>query len=328
MKSHILYLSLLLTTLQHTVFAAGQFTDSSIHSNKKENDMEHKQVFFRSIKVDGLAIFYREAGTPGKPVILLLHGFPSSSRMYNDLMRDLADSYHLIAPDYPGFGQSSAPVTTAYTYTFDNLTTTISHFIDQLGLKKFSLYLQDYGGPIGFRIATQRPEAVQALIIQNANAYTEGLGEALAPLAAYMQDPNADTEKGARALLTPEATRWQYTHGAENIAAINPDSYITDQYYLDRPGNDVIQLALFRNYSSNLALYDTWQAYFSKYHPATLVISGRHDPLFVAAGALAFKKDNPAAEIHLLNGGHFALEEHHLQAAALIKTFLQQKQIH
>ena len=277
---------------------------------------------YNTIKVDGLTIFYREAGNKDKPTILLLHGFPSSSVMYRDLITDLAANYHLIAPDYPGFGYSSMPSTKEYTYTFDNLANTINHFIDSLGLKKVSLYLQDYGGPVGFRIATQRPQLIQSLIVQNANAYNEGLGEALAPLVGYIQKPNTETEKAARGFLTIDATKWQYTEGAENPNKISPDGYTLDQHFLDRKRNDEIQLALFRDYGSNLPLYAVWQAYFKKQQPATLVISGKNDKLFVAAGAAAFKKDLPNAQISLLNGGHFVLEEKHKEAAKLIKDFL------
>jgi len=282
---------------------------------------------FKTIKVDGLDIFYREAGDKNKPAILLLHGFPSSSHMYRDLINDLSADYHLIAPDYPGFGQSSSPSPSAYNYSFDNLALTINHFIDALELKKFSLYVQDYGGPVGFRIAAQRPELIQALIVQNANAYDEGLGEALGPLVAYIQNQNAETEKGVRGFLSFDATKWQYTDGAEDVSKISPDSYTTDQYYLDRPGNDEIQLALFRNYGTNLPLYDTWHSYFRKYQPATLVISGKNDKLFIAAGAEAFKKDIKDAQISLLNGGHFVLEEKHAEAASVIKSFLFKKGI-
>ncbi|GGK79563.1 alpha/beta fold hydrolase [Rufibacter glacialis] len=289
--------------------------------------MEQGSLFFKTIEINGLEIFYREAGDKSKPAILLLHGFPSSSRMYNDLMKNLSDSYYLIAPDYPGFGQSSAPTLKEYTYTFDNLATTINRFIDALGLRKLSLYMQDYGGPVGLRIASQRPELIQALIVQNANAYHEGLGEALAPLAAYILNPSGETEKAARSFLTLEATKWQYTDGAEDDSRINPDSFITDQYYLDRPGNDAIQLALFRNYGSNFQLYEFWHAYFREHEPATLVISGKNDKLFTAAGATAFKKDIKDAQISLLNGGHFVLEEHYLKAASIIKNFLQDKGI-
>jgi pimeloyl-ACP methyl ester carboxylesterase len=277
---------------------------------------------FKTIQVDGLTIFYREAGDKNKPTILLLHGFPSSSHMYRNLINDLSDDFHLIAPDYPGFGQSASPSPSDYTYSFDNFALTISHFIDALELKKFVLFMHDYGGPVGFRIASQKPERIQALIVQNANAYTEGLGEALNPLVAYIEDPNATTEKGARVYLSPDAVKWLYTEGAEDHSKICPDSYTLDQYYLDRPGNDEIQLTLFKNYGTNLPLYDTWQSYFRKYQPLTLVISGKNDRLFLAAGAIAFKKDIANAQIHLLNGGHFVLEEKHAEAASIITSFL------
>ena len=282
---------------------------------------------FKKVKVSGLDIFYREAGDTNKPTILLLHGFPASSHMYRDLINDLSSDYHLIAPDYPGFGQSSSPSPSAYDYSFDNLAVTINHFIDAVGLTKFSLYVQDYGGPVGFRIAAQRPESIQALIVQNANAYNEGLGSALAPLVDYIQNQNEETEKGARSFLSFDTIKWLYTDGAEDISKISPDSYTMDQYYLNRPGNDEIQLALFRNYGTNLSLYDEWHSYFRKYQPPTLVISGKNDQLFIAAGAEGFKKDNEDAQISLLSGGHFVLEEKHVEAALLIKSFLSRKGI-
>jgi pimeloyl-ACP methyl ester carboxylesterase len=283
------------------------------------------QTRFKTLKVDGLDIFYREAGDPSKPIILLLHGFPSSSHMYRDLINDLSSSYHLIAPDYPGFGESSHPSISDYNYTFDQLAKTIEHFVDELHIKKLSLYVQDYGGPVGFRIASRRPELIQALIVQNANAYKEGLGPETGALFNYMENPNAETEKVARTLLNIEATRWQYTDGASDLSKISPDSYNSDQYYLNRPGNDQVQLALFRDYGSNLKLYDEWHAYFKKYQPATLVISGKKDKIFIAAGGEAFKRDNPKAQISLLDGGHFVLEEKHQEAAALIHKFLSQQ---
>jgi pimeloyl-ACP methyl ester carboxylesterase len=282
---------------------------------------------FRTVRVDGLDIFYREAGDKNKPKILLLHGFPSSSHMYRDLINDLSADFHLIAPDYPGFGQSSAPSPLVYNYSFDNLTLTINQFIDALELRKFSLYVQDYGGPVGFRIAVQRPELIQALIVQNANAYNEGLGDALGPLVAYIQNQNAETEKGARVFFSSEAIKWLYTDGAEDTSRISPDSYSSDQFYVNRPGNDKIQLTLFRDYGTNLSLYDTWHSYFRKYQPPTLVISGRNDKLFIAAGAEGFKRDVKEAQISLLNGGHFVLEEKHAEAASVIKSFLFEKVI-
>ncbi|MGE5821483.1 MAG: alpha/beta fold hydrolase [Nitrososphaerota archaeon] len=277
---------------------------------------------FKTVKVDGLDIFYREAGFKNKPAILLLHGFPSSSHMYRDLIKDLSEDYYLVAPDYPGFGQSSSPSPAVYNYSFDNLALTINHFIDALELKKFSLYVQDYGGPVGFRIAAQRPELIQALIIQNANAYNEVLGDALSPLVDYIQKQNAGTEQAVRGFLSPDTTKWLYTDGAEDVFKISPDSYAIDQYYLGRPGNDEIQLALFRNYGTNLPLYEEWHSYFRKYQPPTLVISGKNDKLFVEAGAKAFRRDLKDAQISLLNGGHFVLEEKHAEAASMIKSFL------
>jgi len=281
---------------------------------------------YQTIKIDGLDIFYREAGNKNNPAILFLHGFPSSSHMYRDIMNDLADKYHVIAPDYPGFGYSSSPSPVEYTYSFDNLSLVMDHFIDALGLKKVSLYVQDYGGPVGFRIATRRPALIRALIIQNANAYTEGLGDALKPLVDYLRDPSPETEKEARSILTAEGTKWQYTDGAEDVTKVSPDSYTTDQYFLDRKGNVDIQLTLFRSYATNLPLYDQWHAYFKKNQPPTLVIWGKNDKLFIAPGAGAYKKDIPRAEVHLLNGGHFLLEEHHAEAARLIDRFLTGKE--
>jgi pimeloyl-ACP methyl ester carboxylesterase len=302
-------------------FTVGDVTKGIVpyQTQKEKTD---KIVRYKTIKVDGLDIFYREAGDINKPVILLLHGFPSSSHQFRDLITNLSSKYHVIAPDYPGFGQSSAPSLKEYEYTFENLSLTIDHFIDALQLKKFSLFLHDFGGPVGFRIAARRPTLIQSLIIQNANAYNEGLGDALAPLVAYIKNPNAETEKPVRAFLAAGTTKWQYTNGAEDATKISPDSYITDQAYLDRKGNDEIQLALFRNYGANLPKYEEWHAYFKKYQPATLIIWGKNDVFFTVPGAEAYKKDLPKAEIHLLNAGHFPLEEYHTETAGLIDLFL------
>jgi pimeloyl-ACP methyl ester carboxylesterase len=282
---------------------------------------------FKTITINGVDIFYREAGDKKKPTILLLHGFPSSSHMYRDLINDLSSDYHLIAPDYPGFGQSDSPSTEIYQYSFNNLAATVNSLTEELGLKKFSLYMHDYGGPVGLRIATHRPESIQALIVQNANAYAEGLGNALQPLVAYIQNENEETEKGARSFLSADAIRWLYTNGAEDVSKISPDGYMLDHSYVNRPGNDEIQLALFRNYGTNISLYETWQSYFRIYQPPTLVISGKNDEIFIAAGAEAFKKDLKDVHINLLEGGHFVLEEKHGEAASIIKSFLANKGI-
>ncbi|MCV2484766.1 alpha/beta hydrolase [Flavobacterium sp. SH_e] len=315
--------------LMLTIVSVNQFKlyakFSAEQNGKVKNNIIYNPVQYKTILVDGLNIFYREAGEIAKPTIILLHGFPSSSHMYRNLMTELAGNYHVIAPDYPGFGQSSAPTPEKYQYTFDNLSVTIEHFIDKLKIKKASFYIQDYGGPVGLRIATRRPELIQSFIIQNANAYVEGLGEILKPLTAYIENQNTETEKAARFFLMLDATKWQYLTGAENSENVAPESYIVDQYYLDRAGNDVIQLALFRDYGSNIALYEKWHQYFAKYQPPMLVIWGKNDQFFTAPGANAYKKDNPSAEIHFVNGGHFALEEHYSEVSKLIINFLSKK---
>jgi pimeloyl-ACP methyl ester carboxylesterase len=281
------------------------------------------KIFYRTEIVDGLSIFYREAGNREHPVLLLLHGFPSSSHMFRNLIAELSDSFYIIAPDYPGFGQSSSPGVKEFIYTFDHLSLIIERFIDQLQLRDITVYMQDYGGPVGMRIASRNPGLFTALIIQNANAYTEGLGSLLQPLTLYAQDPTAENEKEVRFFLSLEATRWQYTHGAADAAAIDPDSYITDQYYLDRPGNDEIQLALFRDYGNNYPRYSEWQQYLRTATPATLVIWGKNDAMFIAAGADAYKKDLPDADVIQIEGGHCLLEEHYHDVAALIRPFMQ-----
>lgn len=275
---------------------------------------------YKTIKVNGLDIFYRESGSITNPTILFLHGFPSSSHMYRDIMVDLSQKYHVIAPDYPGFGYSSTPSLIDFDYTFDNLSHIIDGFIDVMHLKKVNLYLQDYGGPVGFRVAARRPELIQSLLIQNANAYNEGLGDAVAPLVNYFKKQTPETEKGAREILT--TTQWQYTDGVADLSKVSPDSYIHDDARLSRKGNDLIQLSFFRSYGSNIALYDSWHEYFKKYQPATLVVWGKNDKIFISPGALAYKNDINDAEVHLLDGGHFLLEEHHAEVATLIDTFL------
>lgn len=312
MKSYLLPISLMLSAIFSMQTASGQ-----VHPNK--NHMN-----FKKIKISSVEIFYREAGDPAKPTILLLHGFPSSSHMYRDLMSDLSDKYHVIAPDYPGFGQSSSPPVTEYDYTFDNLSKTIEQFIDALKLKKFSLYMQDYGGPVGLRIALRRPELIHAFIIQNANSYSEGLGD-LKPFLDYIKEPNKHNEESVRQFFTLSATQWQYTEGVKDISKISPDSYTIDQYYLDRPGNDAVQLALCRDYGSNFPKYKEWQSYFRKYKPKTLIVWGKNDKLFTRTGAEAYLKDLPNAELHLMNGGHFLLEEYHLEVSKMINSFLSGK---
>jgi pimeloyl-ACP methyl ester carboxylesterase len=276
-----------------------------------------------NINIDGQTIFYREAGNKEKtPTILLLHGFPSSSHMFRNLMPALADKFHLVAPDYPGFGNSSMPTVDEFHYTFDHLADIVDKFVGQIGLEKFGIYVMDYGAPIGYRLAIKHPERIEALIVQNGNAYDEGLREFWEPLKAYWRDPNEKNKEALRKFLTIEATKWQYTHGVKNESAISPDNWILDQSLLDRPGNKEIQLQLFYDYRSNPPLYPQWQDYFRKYQPPTLVVWGRNDLIFTKEGAVPYQRDLKNIEVHLLDTGHFALEEEGELIADLISRFL------
>jgi pimeloyl-ACP methyl ester carboxylesterase len=279
-------------------------------------------VRYQTIKVENLDLFYREAGSPENPTILLLHGFPTSSQMFRNLIPALADRYHLVAPDDPGFGNSSMPSSEEFEYSFDRLTDVIEQFTNKLKLKQYSLYLMDYAAPIGFRLATRHPERVRSLIIQNGNAYEEGLREFWQPLKAYWQTRSAENEEKLRQLLTLEATKWQYTHGTRNPEAINPDNWNLDQSFLDRPGNKEIQLALFYNYRSNPPLYPQWQEYFRTYQPPTLITWGKNDQIFPIEGAYPYQRDLNNIELHLLDTGHFALEEESEAIASYIKRFM------
>ncbi len=277
----------------------------------------------QTITVDGQTIFYREAGDKDKtPTILLLHGFPTSSHMFRNVIPALADKFHLVAPDYPGFGYNSMPPVDRFEYTFDHLAEIVEKFVHQIGLEKYSLYVMDYGAPVGYRIAVKHPEKVEALIVQNGNAYDEGLGEFWEPLRAYWSEPNEKNKNALKKFLTLEATRWQYTHGVKNENAISPDNWIHDQSLLDRPGNNEIQLQLFYDYKSNPPLYPQWQEYFRKYQPPTLVVWGRNDIIFSKEGAIPYQRDLKDVQIHLLNTGHFALEEEGELIAELISRFL------
>lgn len=283
-------------------------------------------IKYKNVKIKDLDIFYREAGSRENPTILLLHGFPTSSHMFRNLMMKLESSYHLIAPDYPGFGQSSMPLVNEFDYSFDNLATVIAEFIDVIELKDYSLYLMDYGAPVGFRIATKYPNRLQSLIIQNGNAYEEGLKEFWEPLKAYWKNPeNENTIDNVRKLLTIDATRWQYTHGVQDVEKISPDNWIHDQALLDRKGNKEIQLQLFLSYSTNLAFYPAWQEYFRQHQPPTLIAWGENDYIFPAEGAYPYKRDLNNLEFHLLNAGHFPLEDNNDKISALIDDFLTRK---
>ena len=280
------------------------------------------KTMHRTVNVDGLDIFYREAGPKDAPTVLLLHGFPTSSRMFRDLIPALADRYHLVAPDYPGFGNSSMPTLEDFDYTFDNLANVIDAFTRKLGLDRYSLYVMDYGAPVGFRLATMHPERVQALVVQNGNAYEEGLGKFWDSFRAYWGEPSDKNALPLKGFLNLEATKWQYNHGTREPEAIIPDAWIVDQYFQDRPGNKAIQLRLFYDYGSNPALYPEWQAYFRAYQPPTLVVWGQNDFIFPAAGAHPYKRDLKSVELRLLDTGHFALEEDGDIIAEYIRRFL------
>ncbi|MFC3552274.1 alpha/beta fold hydrolase [Lysobacter cavernae] len=285
-------------------------------------DIRHHTVL-----VDGVELFYREAGPRDAPTLLLLHGFPTSSHMFRDLIPRLADRYHVIAPDYPGFGHSAMPAREAFAYTFDRYAQLVDGLLQQLHIENYAVYVMDYGAPVGFRLAVQHPERVSALIVQNGNAYDEGLGAFWDPIKAYWHS-GAQTEREAlRWLTSAAATQWQYSNGVDDRTRLSPDAWTFDQALLDRPGNQDIQLDLFHDYRSNPPLYPQWQAYFRNHRPPTLVLWGENDEIFLAAGAEPYRRDNPQAEVHLLDTGHFALETHAAPIAALIREFLQRHRI-
>jgi len=276
----------------------------------------------RRADVDGFNVFYREAGPQQAPKLLLLHGFPSSSHMFRDLIPKLADDFHIVAPDLPGFGQSDLPARSTFDYTFDNLARVIDRFTEVIGFDRFAVYLFDYGAPTGLRLALKHPERIAAIISQNGNAYEEGLGEGWDPIRAYWQHASDANRNALRSLLTLETTRWQYTHGVSDTTRVSPDGYSLDAFYLSRPGADEVQLDLFRDYRNNVALYPAFQDYFHTFRPPFLAVWGKHDPFFLPAGAEAFKRDIPDAEVHFFDTGHFALETHSTEISNTIRDFL------
>jgi pimeloyl-ACP methyl ester carboxylesterase len=281
-----------------------------------------RKISFRKVDVDGLNIFCREAGPQGAPVLLLLHGFPSASHMFRDLIPQLSEKFRVIAPDLPGFGQSDMPERTEFSYTFDNIAKVIDRFTEVIGLGCFAIYVFDYGAPTGFRLAMRHPDRITAIISQNGNAYMEGLSDGWSPIRAYWEDPSQDNRDALRAFLSPETTVWQYTHGVADTSAVSPDGYSLDNFYLARPGADEVQLDLFGDYKSNVALYPEFQAYFRKHQPPFLAVWGKNDPFFLPPGAQAFKRDIPSAEVRFFDTGHFALETHCDEIAAAIRDFL------
>ncbi|HRK96382.1 MAG TPA: alpha/beta hydrolase [Rhodospirillales bacterium] len=280
------------------------------------------QVRYRTVSIDGIDLFYREAGPRDAPVVLLLHGFPTSSHMYRNLIPALADRYRVIAPDYPGFGQSAAPDRERFAYTFDNYAALIEKLTETLGAERYALYLFDYGAPVGLRLATRHPERVTALVVQNGNAYDEGIAGFWDPIKAYWASGGQAEREAIRWLTSIQATTWQYTNGVKDVALVSPDAALLDQLGMDRPGNQEIQLDLFYDYRTNIPLYPAWQAYFRRHRPPAFVVWGANDEIFVAAGAAPYGRDLPDAEIHMLDTGHFALETHGAEIAGRMRDFL------
>jgi len=279
-------------------------------------------INYRTITVKEVKIFYREAGSPGAPVVLLLHGYPTSSHMFRNLIPLLAEKYHVIAPDLPGFGYSDKPSHQAFSYTFDNLASHIQGFIDQLKLQRFALYVFDYGAPVGFRLAVANPEKITGIISQNGNAYVEGLSEGWNPIKKYWEEPTLENRNALKMMASAEITKWQYVAGVEDESLVAPESYTLDQFFLDQEGKIDIQLDLFADYANNVALYPTFQQYFREKQPAFLATWGNKDPFFLLAGAEAFKKDLRQATVKFFNTGHFALETHVNEIGAEILAFL------
>ena len=282
---------------------------------------EMRRTRHRFLEVDGLKIFYREAGSDTSPALLLLHGFPTSSHMFRNLIPALADDYHVVAPDLPGFGFSEAPDRAQFRYTFDHLADVIDRFTAVARLARYAIYVFDYGAPVGFRLAMGHPERITAIISQNGNAYEEGLSEGWNPIQRYWKEPTPENRAALRSFLTPEATKWQYVHGVQEESLVAPESYTLDSALLARPGNDEIQLDLFLDYASNVALYPKFQEYFRTRRPPLLAVWGKNDPFFLPAGAEAFKRDIPGAVVRFFETGHFALETHAGEIAASIRDF-------
>jgi pimeloyl-ACP methyl ester carboxylesterase len=280
------------------------------------------EIGYKAAEVDGLTVFYREAGAADAPTLLLLHGFPSSSHMFRDLMPLLADEFHLVAPDLPGFGKSGMPKPDEFEYTFDHLADVIDHFTEVIGLDRFAIYVFDYGAPVGFRIAARHPDRITAIITQNGNAYEEGLSDGWGPVQAFWKDPSPANRDAVRTMVQPETTIWQYTHGVTDLTRVSPDGYGLDNYYLARPGADEIQPDLMLDYASNIELYPAFHEYFRASQPPLLAVWGSNDPFFIPPGAEAFKRDIPDADIRFLPTGHFALETHAEEIANAIIDFL------
>ena len=289
--------------------------------------LAQSQVLNKTVEVDGVEIFYREAGNKDAPTILLLHGYPTSSHMFRNLMVDLADDYHLLAPDYPGFGNSEQPPMSEFEYSFDNMAVIVEGFLEKMKVEKYSIYLMDYGAPIGFRIAAKYPERVESLIVQNGNAYDEGLKDFWVPIKKYWNDYTEENGKPLEGFHAPDGLKWQYTHGVRNVETISPDNWNIDLRHLTRPENNEIQLAMFYSYRTNVPLYPSWQQYFRDHQPPMLIVWGKNDYIFPSDGAHPYKKDLINVDFNLLDTGHFALEEDGEAIAVHIDDFLKKNKI-
>jgi pimeloyl-ACP methyl ester carboxylesterase len=317
-----LILPLLLATAGVTLPAHAAAAPSAVASAQLRAPVT---VHYRTATIEGVKVFYREAGPADGPVVLLLHGFPTSSHMFRNLIPALADRYHVIAPDYPGFGQSDAPDHTKFAYTFDHYADIVDALMGQLGARSYAMYVMDYGAPVGYRLALKHPERVTGLIVQNGNAYEEGLTDFWNPIRAYWADGSAEHREALSVLVAPETTKFQYTDGVRDLSRISPDNWVEDQALLDRPGNKDIQLDLFYDYRTNLPLYPKFQAFFRTRKPPTLIVWGKNDKIFPESGAHPYLRDLPDAELHILDTGHFALEDKLDEMAPLIHDFLDRK---
>lgn len=329
MKTRI-YLSALILPLFISTTAFGQLqqgVDYPVFENTIEKTATHYPTTYHTVKVNGLDIFYREAGRKDAPTLLLLHGYPTSSHMFRNLIKDLSADYHLIAPDYPGYGRSEQPAIKDFDYTFDNMSVIVEGFLSELGIKKYSIYLMDYGAPIGFRIAAKYPERVQSLIIQNGNAYDEGLKDFWIPIKKYWSNYTVENGKALEGSHSITGLKWQYTHGVQDSTKISPDNWNLDLQHLTRKENNKIQLAMFYDYRTNVLLYPEWQQYLRDNQPPTLIVWGKNDYIFPADGAYQYKRDLKNVEFHLLDTGHFALEEKGDEIADYISRFLKKNKI-
>jgi len=297
------------------------------NENSTTTEIASLPTFHKNVEVNGLNVFYREAGDRSKPTILLLHGYPTSSHMFRNLITDLSVRYHVLAPDYPGYGRTDQPLMNEFNYTFDNMSLIVEGFLKELKIEKYSLYLMDYGAPIGFRIAAKYPEKVESLIIQNGNAYDEGLREFWIPIKKYWNNYTVENGKALEGFHSLDGLKWQYTHGVQDVSKISPDNWNIDLQHLSRKENNALQLAMFYDYRTNVPLYPEWQQYFRDYQPPTLIVWGKNDYIFPAEGAYPYKKDLKNLEIHMLDTGHFALEEKGNEIANYILNFLEKNDI-